>query len=289
MMNYDLYKYTPVKNKVAFIKNWSMNPMTYTEAMLNYPHANGIGILLGENSDGLLAIDFDGEEAIEFFQENISKELFADCCWTSGKANRFQIAYKVPEEYWEACRTIKVGPNKKLEFRWNGSQSVIPPSVHPETGKYKWIFEGEPEIIPEHILYFWLLAANPIIEHSDIEYPPVDNDDLKKLLELIGGKRLDYDTWRNLTWATCHSLGGDRIATEGLLKQYWNEEKPGEYKKILKGFSMERSPTIGSIIKISKEEYPEKTKNILKGEEALSYLKKAIQMKKLNKTQLKGE
>jgi Bifunctional DNA primase/polymerase, N-terminal len=31
------------------------------------------------------------------------------------------------------------GKEQQLEFRWDGCQSVLPPSTHPETGRYQWV------------------------------------------------------------------------------------------------------------------------------------------------------
>ncbi len=31
------------------------------------------------------------------------------------------------------------GKAEQLEFRWQNLQSVLPPSVHPTTGEYRWV------------------------------------------------------------------------------------------------------------------------------------------------------
>jgi hypothetical protein len=75
---------------------------------------------------------------------------------TSGKPGRYQILFQVPDEIrpllknfnrkalteWGDLKTASDQEGKPiefLEFRYNGVQSVLPPSRHPQTGSYKWI------------------------------------------------------------------------------------------------------------------------------------------------------
>jgi hypothetical protein len=108
-----------------------------------YPQ--GYGLRTGQVSGGILAIDADGPAA----QDKLTQlgELPHTVSFTSGKSGRCQYLLKVPKQYWEVVKTFKIntgvkgedGKNQLLEFRWDGCQSVLPPSVHPETGYYKWV------------------------------------------------------------------------------------------------------------------------------------------------------
>ncbi|HIK08051.1 MAG TPA: DUF3987 domain-containing protein [Trichormus sp. M33_DOE_039] len=108
-----------------------------------YPQ--GYGLRTGKWSSGILAIDADGNAAHE--KLNQLGGLPKTVSFTSGKPGRCQYLVQVPEEYWSVIETKKIntgvkgedGKDQLLEFRWNGCQSVLPPSVHPETGSYKWI------------------------------------------------------------------------------------------------------------------------------------------------------
>jgi hypothetical protein len=108
-----------------------------------YPQ--GYGLRTGKWSGGILAIDADGNAAHTLLNQlgGLPKTI----SFTSGKPGRCQYLVGVPEEYWSVIETRKINTNVKgddgkdqlLELRWNGCQSVLPPSVHPETGSYKWV------------------------------------------------------------------------------------------------------------------------------------------------------
>jgi hypothetical protein len=109
--------------------------------------AKGYGIRTGEVSGGILAIDADGHAAEALLQKLSGGDLPDTVIFSSGKPNRRQLLYYVPREFWEVVKTVKLktgvkgddGKEQQLEFRWNGCQSVLPPSAHPETGNYFWV------------------------------------------------------------------------------------------------------------------------------------------------------
>ncbi len=166
--NPDNWRYTPVLGKRPFLDDWLNHPHTFNE--IDYP-AYGYGLILGPSSGGVVAIDFDGPLAVDYFYDELGFDLEDDpVCWTSSKTGRCQIAYLVPEKYWEHLNTTKIDltidPDDRqgLEFRWAGGQSVLPPSKHPDTGgNYTWINEPTAtnyHIIPDKILAFWLDRCN---------------------------------------------------------------------------------------------------------------------------------
>lgn len=106
--------------------------------------AKGYGLLTGRNSGGVVAIDCDGYAAHDLAHQ--LGGLPETISFTSGKPGRAQYLYQVPKEYWLAIQTVKLDTgvsefDKKvfLELRWDGCQSVLPPSEHPETSHYTWI------------------------------------------------------------------------------------------------------------------------------------------------------
>jgi Protein of unknown function (DUF3987)/Bifunctional DNA primase/polymerase, N-terminal len=90
---------------------------------------------------------------------------------SSGKPDRSQILFQVPEQYWDALRPKKKSlsngkTTEDLDFRWNGNQSVLPPSAHPETDGYRWIDGKSPDDVeiaelPTKLLEFWLNLIEP--------------------------------------------------------------------------------------------------------------------------------
>lgn len=111
----------------------------------------GFGLLTGELSGYILAIDCDG---------NIARQKAEDLgglpytpSWTSGKDGCSQRLYLVPPEYREiVAKFTKSDANKgctskqELGIRYNGCYSVMYPSEHPETPGYIPInsFESTP-------------------------------------------------------------------------------------------------------------------------------------------------
>ena len=139
---------TPVlDNKRPYKEDWQKQGLDRVEIEkeLKSGRAKGYGLLTGSLSGGLLAIDADGPAAHELLAS--FGELPATVAFTSGKDGRCQYLLRVDESYWDIIKTIKLntkikgenGKDQLLEFRWDGCQSVLPPSVHPETGRYQWV------------------------------------------------------------------------------------------------------------------------------------------------------
>lgn len=148
---------TPLIGKRPYRKNWQSEPPIIRNRLAELiengdsedkdkkVHPKGYGLRTGEVSEGILAIDADGYAAHEKLEElgGLPKTV----AFTSGKPGRCQYLVRVPKEFWSVIRTQKIntkvkdqdGKEQLLEVRWNGCQSVLPPSVHPETGFYKWV------------------------------------------------------------------------------------------------------------------------------------------------------
>lgn len=161
-------KYTPLIGKRPFLKNWDKIGFTFDEAF-NYDKATGCGLLLGPISGGVMALDFDGPEAMEFYGNHFSWDSLqtAKMIWSSGREDRFQVAWTVPQECWEHLYRHPVSENEKLDFRWTGTQSVMPPSYHPDTKcNYFWVLNEPPLTqIPDELLEFWMIECmNPKVK-----------------------------------------------------------------------------------------------------------------------------
>ena len=104
--------------------DWQKKPYTLDQI----PQTDNIGVILGPQSNGILAIDFDGPWAWDYWNENIkiSFDSFDTVMWTSNRPGRCQMAFKVHPDFWTYMPTIfkRVGPlgddgkNQAIEFRW---------------------------------------------------------------------------------------------------------------------------------------------------------------------------
>jgi hypothetical protein len=257
-------------------KDWQKKHRT----LVQIPQHSNIGVILGPASNGLLAIDFDGPWAWEYWNEHIKIpfDSFDTVMWTSNKPGRCQMAFNVPVEFWEHMPTkfSKSGPlgddgkRQQLEFRWGnddaGFQSVLPPSLHPDNKidssiNYTWLRSpSEVDVceVPMQLLEWAILdrqKEESVELIQGIEYIPktYDGDQAnnlaKKLKEYY--PTLDYDTWIRVTWGFCNSIGYDDGIT--IMKYYYPESKVGEYKSLMSSKPKGKICTIGTVKKLIKD------------------------------------
>ena len=125
-----------------------------------------IGVICGPQSGGLLMLDHDGKSCDHLIEKlsgvSLTEALPKSPVVTSGISGRYQIAYRVPEHFWDAIATRQIAtgvnaPNGKaelLEFRWEGAQSIVL-GEHPETGSYRWVYH--PQDIPVAEVPLWVI------------------------------------------------------------------------------------------------------------------------------------
>lgn len=154
----------PVRGKRPYQKGWTRKSCDRSEilAELETGKATGVGLKLG---NGLLAVDIDGESAGKLLLKLSGQNtLPATTAWTSGRPGRRQYLFSVGEKDWCRLRNLRIGTGiagddgkeECLEFRWFGTQSVLPPSIHPVTSKpYIWI--NSPLQTPPALVPGWLI------------------------------------------------------------------------------------------------------------------------------------
>ncbi|MFL9458894.1 bifunctional DNA primase/polymerase [Tolypothrix bouteillei VB521301_2] len=172
---------TPLQDKQPKRKGWEIEAFIPHEQIADFilngeklisqkgnPYTrywSGFGLRTGELSGGLIAIDIDGPSAQPLLDAISGGDLPKTVSWTSGKIGRSQILFQIPEDYRQALSQftrvtltqwdgLKTEGKDLLEFRYNGVQSVLPPSRHPETGAYHWI--NAPDETPVAIALVWL-------------------------------------------------------------------------------------------------------------------------------------
>lgn len=196
------WTFVPVAGKATYIKDWSTKPLTREQCIEAYKlnrAYNGLGVVTGSFSKGLIALDIDGEDADLRYRETAGagyepRGEEATMAWTSGKPGRRQLLYRVPESLIPQLRHVKTlilrtddntwhigqgdmnrgaGGEKtttgekayeEVVLRFNGCQSVVPGSVHPETKqRYSWLNYNERavEAAPRWIIDVLLSVAKP--------------------------------------------------------------------------------------------------------------------------------
>jgi len=270
----------PYGEKGPRYKDWHKKPFTLQQV----PQDNNIGIILGPASNGILAIDFDGPWAWEYWNEHICIpfDSFDTVMWTSNKPGRCQMAFTVPKDLWEHVPTVfkKNKPEPELdgkfqaiEFRWGtvdvSCQSVLPPSLHPDNKidpniNYQWLrspSETTVAEVPMRLLEWAILDRQTVNNYvpdpvEKFEAKNVDGEEANKLCEELKKyyPNLDYETWIRVTWAFCNSVGyNDGIA---IMSYYYPEQKKGEYAKLSRSHTSKKQCTIGTVIKMINDRKP---------------------------------
>jgi Bifunctional DNA primase/polymerase, N-terminal len=167
--------------KAPYLSKWQKTDVTLNEieSAILKGQATGYGLRLGEPSGYVMAIDFDGQSAID-----LGKELFGELpetvTWTSGRPGRYQALFVVSEQYRDRVKnkTIKTGvigddgKLEQIELRYTGLQSALPPSAHPDTDGYYWInnpLDTEVAELPQNVIDYWLEQLKP---KSSKEFKP---------------------------------------------------------------------------------------------------------------------
>jgi hypothetical protein len=242
-------------DKKPYPNNWQNTPLTIQQVT-----STNIGVILGTHSNGLCAIDFDGEEAIDHWTNIFGIDIASldTVMWSSGKPYRCQAAFTVDSEYWDV---LKRKVENKLEFRWGG-QSVLPPSKLDDGREYFWINSPSTHIVqrlPETVLVYWL----NMIYQDEIKYDNIDTKSyqlttydeefidvlLSKIHPKVGNLRGDYDVWRTIAWAVCSQVGTN--IAKHLMMKYWPEKTKKEIKTLTAWQPGKRTPGIGTLIKMS--------------------------------------
>ncbi len=164
-----LFALTPVKAKAPYLNKWQSIDTTRAEIAqhLLSGKADGYGIKLGIPSGGICAIDIDGTAArCKLFDIMGDAEMPLTVEFASGKLDRSQYLFTVPKELCDALKSKSVTiEGEEFGFFWNGRQSVLPPSAHPETDGYFWVNSPDDTPIapiPDRLLEYWLNLIAPI-------------------------------------------------------------------------------------------------------------------------------
>ena len=181
---------TPVKDKIPYRDSWQKETPLSRGALEKElsGYATGYGLRTGEISGGLIAVDVDGESAQPMLEKISGGDVPKTVTWTSGKVGRYQMLFQIPDEYREKLKDFTkkfirqwdgyqctVGnkeleiEGEQLEIRYNGHQSVLPSSYHPDTGQYEWLMnpkEVEIAIAPDWIIQLALGQLNDPVKQQ---------------------------------------------------------------------------------------------------------------------------
>jgi len=264
---------TPVNGKkIPYRQCWqSEQPVSHEEVAkdIRSGKAKGVGLRTGRISGGLVAIDADGKAAHEKILElsgGIALPLTVS--FSSNRRGRCQYLFYIPSEYWEKIHTTKIGTGikgddgkeQKLELRWDGCQSVLPPSAHPSTGVYQWrksFNDIEIALAPIWVIEQMLTEQAPgaTAQKIQISLSPTENwtttDWALDYLNALSPYRADdYDDWLSVGMAL-HSIDDALLAEWDKWSSQSPKYKPGVCEKKWKSFK-NQGVSIGSLAHMAK-------------------------------------
>jgi hypothetical protein len=268
---------TPVDaNKAPYRANWQTEfPLSRDQlgqAIKN--GAQGYGIRTGSISGGILAIDLDGASArAKLLDLSGGIDLPETVSFTSGRLGRSQHLFLVPNQLWSSIKSRKIptgikdesGKVECLELRWQGLQSVLPPSVHPMTGQYRWLRSPKQTslaIAPDWVIA--LMRTAPKLEFTEqlpmtwaerdlLQQKSLRDRALSYLAALHPYRADNRDDWLKVGMAL-HSVDLGLLSEWERWSQQSKKYKPGECQYIWSRFCEHKGITIATLGAFAKED-----------------------------------
>jgi len=227
--------------KRPYQTKWQERPLDKAglQAELDAGQAKAIGVCCGVPSGGLLFLDHDGRSASTILRDWGCPMSSLPRSWTvtSGRDGRFQVIYRVPEQYWAGIATRKYksgvadsdGKPEQIELRWTGCQSVVA-GAHPTTSGYHWVSKYSPEDLDlsEAPLCLIERMLKPVAEPAPL-LAAAGTDDAaraRSYIEALSASRADdYDHWLAVGMAL-HSVGDDSLLDDW---EHWSAQS-GKHK-----------------------------------------------------------
>jgi hypothetical protein len=126
-----------------------------------------IGIICGETSNNLTAIDLDGLNAVVTYREAFPL-LMSTFTVRSGSGKGLHLYYQV-EELLPTSRSLNIRGGGNIELRASGTYIVAPPSLHPDTKARYTVQNAAPvmRIRSLDIVREWLETLTPKVKAED--------------------------------------------------------------------------------------------------------------------------
>ncbi len=230
----------PVMGKQPIGKGWNKRPLT-PEQLSRWiacgHHCTGFGLLTGTPIESgcsfVLAVDQDGIAAAAMLSKLARGKLPLTIAFSSGRPGRCQWLFKVSASVAQQVRSHKLEGG--LELRFAGLMSVLPPSIHPSTGKpYRWLPGCSPSEVEIALAPDWLvqlmIAKTPtktqlkqsVRQVHNPKTPRVADSTIASLLARLNPHRADdYHEWIKVGMAL-------RSYSNALLHEWdsWSRQSP---------------------------------------------------------------
>jgi len=136
----------PAGTKGIFTKGWERWRLGFDDLPHHFNGASGagnIGIMLGEPSGGLVDVDLDCPEAIELADEFLPPTTVVTGRPSAPRSHRWYLAPGLKTQQYRDPVTKRM----MLELRSTGGQTLVGPSIHPDSGEPYDHLDGIPPIV----------------------------------------------------------------------------------------------------------------------------------------------
>ena len=145
-----------------------------TPAYLKRLEGGNVGVAFGAisaDADGrvLAGIDLDRADVVEAF---LAANPRLRCGWLSrGRPDRLLVIVRIVGPYPKNCDLVDGNQKPVGEWRVDGSQSIIPPSLHPDTDKPYELVSAQPPVVLSFAEINWPAGVS-LSDHQDSSNDP---------------------------------------------------------------------------------------------------------------------
>lgn len=180
------YTVIPLNGKVPMVEKWQEFRRVTPDLIMAWEQAGkwkNIGMVCGAASNNVVVIDFDGMPGYELFKLAFP-ELVNTMTVATGSGNGMHCYYKVdllPDS--RAVMSVLTSDAEliNIEFKSDGKQVVIPPSIHPDTGNEYTVVNRAPIMHVPDLAKVWAWAQSLKPEEVKPWTPPTQYSGDKNL------------------------------------------------------------------------------------------------------------
>ena len=204
----------------------------------------------------------DGMTIQELFNDDFYNEFGAGFYTTArhtDEAHRFRIMFVLEEPETDALRMRKIIRGLLTTYEAGDINCKDASRIYYGIPNCQ-IKEYRNKILPKYITdalvdmidSFDTKSQKIQIYHNNYDDKKYDEEFVSELLSRIsikvGTLKGDYDVFKTIAWATCHTLGQHNANV--LMTRYWPTKTQKE-QQVIKTWNSNKSPTIGTLIKMS--------------------------------------
>lgn len=159
------YTVIPLSGKAPMITGWQNLRHLTPAHVYDWDRGNlwrNIGMVTGAASNNTVVIDFDGLAGYELFKAAFP-ELVNTMTVATGSGNGMHCYYKsdlLPDSKALLDIPVDGGELINIEFKSDGKQVVIPPSIHPDTQKPYSVVNRAPIMVVSDLAKVWTWAQS---------------------------------------------------------------------------------------------------------------------------------